>query len=500
MSISSISEKLDQQATDHTEKAFIVKSLLMVLSLMVLRSFLGSLFLPILSFAFFNYFIYLWINTNKGVWGIFQEQISLIPAPQVTEKDRRKEAAWATWGLILVNSFMFYFVQTEDNKTFLDNYLIFVPDEANILTVPLSLFSSMYLHNGFQHLYGNMCFLWATGTIVERRIGWKRFLLFYNIAGLVGGILSYTVYVGGLSENLKMVGASGAIAGVMGIFIIRCYFKKMTLPIPAFGFLPFNFNLQMNGLVVVGMFFSLDLRGGLLQLLGLSQSQTGHWDHVGGIITGICLAWRFKLGENAVEERHRDIGNAVFDGRNVETNGFYEAGGFAGTRKSLLIALEKDPNNSETLIALARVESHFEATPEGLEYYKKAISILMKTSPDEAVTTFEEYYPRYRIRLDTENHYRIATLLHKKGNYEIAERSFMQLVDCSDVSREMKERSLFYSARILEQMGLPDPARRNYLRFMEEYPESQRADVVVARLPLLSQAETLDVPALVEWR
>lgn len=495
-----MTEKLEQQASVHTEKLFIVKSLLMVFCIMVLRSFLGGLFLPVVSFAFFNYLVYLWVNTNKGVWGIFREQISIIPAPQVTGEDRRKETAWATWALIFINTFIFFFIQTEANKTFLDNYLIFIPDEPNLFTVPFSLFSSMYLHSGFEHLYGNMCFLWATGTIVERRIGWKRFLAYYNITGLAGGILAYIVYVGGMSENLKMVGASGAISGLMGIFIVRCYFKKMTLPIPAFGFLPFNFNLQMNGLVVVGIFFSLDMRGGVLQLLGMSQSRTGYWDHVGGLLVGIWLAWRSKLNASAVEERHRDLGNAVFDGKNVQTDGFYEAGGFDGARKSLLVALEKDSNNTETLLALARLESHFDSTSEGLEYYRKAIGLIMKTAPDEAVTVFEEYFPRYRARLEPEIHYRIAFLLHKRGNSDLAERALMQLADGHDVSGEMKERALFYSARILEQMGLPEPARRYFDRFIEEYPESERSDAVRARLALLPQTESPDLPVQMECR
>lgn len=484
-----LTEKMEKQAALHTEKAFIIGSLLLVFGLLVLRLLLGSMFLVVVSFAFFNYLVYLWKNTDAGIWGILREQISIIPAPQLSTRERRRETAWATWGLIGANAFIYLFIQSDGNQQFIQNNLEFIPAEPNLFNVPFSMLSCLYLHAGFMHLYGNMCFLWATGRVVERRIGWRRFLVYYHAAGVAGVVLCYLVYVLSMEEELHLVGASGAIAGVMGIFIVRCYFKKMTFPLPAFGVLPFNFNLQMNGLVVIGLFFTLDLNGGLRQLLGLSNSSTAYWAHLGGIMVGAGLAWRANLGESAVEERHRDIGNAVFDGADVVAKEFAAVGGFDGARKSLHIALEKDPCNPETLLALARIESYTVRKPEGKEYYQRAITILLETSPQEAVEAFREYFPRYRSKMAPGIQYRIASQLHKGGYLELAERALMQLADSADTPGEIREQSLFYSARILEQLGLPEPARRYYTRFAEEHPNSSRIESVQSRLARLLPAQ-----------
>jgi len=487
--LAELTEKLDRQAAAHTEKAFIVKSLCLVFLILLLRTFTGALFLPFLSFACFNYLVYLWINTDRGLWGILREQISLIPAPRVAARDKLRTAAWATWTVIGINIFVFFLIQTDENLVFIRNNLQFIPAEPNLFNVPLSLLSNMYLHGGFMHLFGNMCFLWATGTIVERRIGWQRFLSYYHLTGVAGVLLSYIVYVGSLSEELHLMGASGAISGLMGIFIVRCYFKQMTLPLPLFGVLPVHFNLQLNGLVVISLFFSLDLSGGLKQLLGVNAHViTAYWAHLGGIIAGVWLAWRAKLGEGAVEERHRDIGSGVLDGTTVLNEQFSAAGGFAGARKSLLIALEKDPLNTETLLTLARIESHTVLKPEGQDYYRRAIEILLQRSPQEAVEAFREYFPRYRVMIKPEAQYRLASLLHKQGYLDLAEQALMQLADSPEVSTEIREQALFYSARIMEQLELPEPAGRYYRRFMSEHPESTRIVAVRARLALLPLA------------
>lgn len=485
-----LTKKLDRQAEIHTEKAFIVKSLCLVFLILTLKILMGVLFFPFLSFACFNYLVYLWINTDKGLWGVLREQVSILPAPRVVARDKLRDTAWATWGLILANVFIYFCIQVDANNEFIRNNLEFIPAEPNLFNVPLSLLSCQYLHASFMHLFGNVCFLWATGTVVERRIGWRRLLAWYHLSGVAGALLSYVVYVGSLSKELHLMGASGAISGLMGIFIVRCYFKQMTLPLPLFGVLPLHFNLRLNGLVVIGLFFSLDLSGGLKQLLGINaQLMTAYWAHLGGIAAGLVLGWRAKLAEGAVEERHRDIGSGVLDGTTVLDEQFAAAGGFTGARKSLLVALEKDPLNTETLLTLARIESHTACKSEGQEYYQQAIEILLQRSPQDAVEAFREYFPRYRVMIKPEVQYRIASLLHKQGYLDLAERALMQLADSPNVPEEIREQALFYSSRIMEQLELPGPAVRYYSRFTSEFPHSRRVEAVRARLALLPPEE-----------
>lgn len=486
MSLNKLNETIEKQLTQHPERAFIIKSLALILLIIAVKITLGSVFLPFVSLAYVNYLVYLWVTTNKGIWGIITDNISFLDAPRTTTHERMTGTAWATWVLIVINCFMFFFIQTPDeNQQFIRNNMICLPSAPNQFNIPLSFLTSMYLHSSVSHLFGNMCFLWATGTVVERRIGWKRFLVAYHVAGLAGGALAVIVYAGILSEDLHMLGASGAIAGVMGVFIVRCYFKKMILPLPVFGVLPVNFNIQMNAFAVIGMFFIFDLRGGMEQLYGDTTANTGYWAHLGGIAAGLWMAKRMKLTDNAIEERHREIGSNILDGKRIITKTFDEAGGFAGAEKSLLIALDKEPDNPDTHVALARIHSHHQPQEKGGWHYRQALRLLLWNNSPEITTVFREFFYKYRETLEAEPQYRIASLLYRDGDHDLASRTLEMLVDHPDTPEPLREKSWFLAAKLLEKLQLHDAALGYYERFAERYPASQYVAYAQIRLEAL---------------
>lgn len=487
MNFDKITEKLDQQAEQHTEQTFVVKSLLLVFCILFLRVTMGGfLFYSIATFAVLNYLAYLWVHTNKGFWGILKENISITGAPRVIGADKMTARPWGTWCLITVNVFVFVFIQTPENRDFIRDNLMFFPYEPTLFNVPISFLSATYLHGDTTHIYGNMCFLWAVGTVVERRIGPRRFLIMYHLSAVASHGLAAFIYSAIIGEPLHSLGASGAIAGVMGVFLVRCYFKRMTFPLPTLGIIPFGLNLQVNGLVVMALFFTLDLRSGLSQVIGVSNSSTGHWAHLGGFAAGALLAWRAKLGERGIEERHRDIGSSVLEGKTIVVGAFDEAGGFDGARKSLHIALEKEPDNFETLLSMARIESHFEATDLGREYFLQALTVLVKQSSPQLLDVFCEYFARYREIVAPELQFRIAGKLYKEGKLDLAERVLNMLADCREASPDIREQSLLLSGRILEKMELHEAAERNYRQFLKRYATSPRLDLVRERLTVVS--------------
>lgn len=146
-------------------------------------------------------------------------------------------------------------------------------------------FSSMFLHASNGHLWGNMMFLWAIGSVVERRIGPKRFSILYLVTGLFGSIAYVLVEFFANGTAGHALGASGAISGIMGIFAVRCYFKSMVFPLPILGIFslifPVSLKVRLNLLVIIGLFFLADLSGGIEQAAGTSSSMTGHWAHLG---------------------------------------------------------------------------------------------------------------------------------------------------------------------------------------------------------------------------
>ena len=485
LSFNALHEKLDNELEQHPEQTFILKAVLLALAIILIKKLFGSFFYPVIAFSILNYVVYLWKNTNKSIREILNDQVSFFSAPKIASLEKTPVTAWATWGVIGANCFIFLFFESEYTYPFIRNNLIFLPRDPTFWNVPLSLFSAMYLHSGFSHLFSNMLYLWSMGTVVEHRIGWKRFLVIYHLAGIAGSFTDVIISGAFTGETVHSLGASGAISGIMGVFLVRCYFKKMVVPIPTFG-LPVSFNIRLNSLTVLAIYFMTDLQGGLRSISGSLTSNVSYWDHFGSAMAGIWMAYRLKLADEAIEERHREIGTGIFDGKTIKTKAFEDAEGFNGARKSLLIALEKSPDNPETLLALARIESHFEQTERGRECFRKAVEILAQQPSPHLTVAFSEYFTRYREIMAPELQLKISGLLYREGNLDYAERTLKMLADRSEAPADIREQALLLSGRILEKMELHEAAEYNYRQFLELYPDSIRMETVHERLRTVS--------------
>jgi len=157
-------------------------------------------------------------------------------------------------------------------------------------SVALSFLTSMFLHGGFMHIAGNMLYLWIFGNNVEDSMGRGRFLVFYL---LTGSIASAAQVLASPNSRLPTIGASGAIAGVLGAYIVLFprariqtllflgYFVRMT---------------HLPALLVLGFWFVLQLFNGLLAL-GVAQVGGVAWfAHIGGFVAGLLLVRLFTLG------------------------------------------------------------------------------------------------------------------------------------------------------------------------------------------------------------
>jgi len=159
----------------------------------------------------------------------------------------------------------------------------------------LPLFTSMFLHGGWLHFLGNMLYLYIFGDNVEDRLGHARYLLFYLLCGVLAAAVHLLTNTG---SRVPTIGASGAIAGVMGAyFFLFPYARVVTLiiviffvdvvEIPAFFFLAFWFILQfLNGTVSFGAQDALS--GGV-----------AWWAHIGGFMSGIVLLFAFGVRRTA---------------------------------------------------------------------------------------------------------------------------------------------------------------------------------------------------------
>lgn len=139
----------------------------------------------------------------------------------------------------------------------------------------------IFLHGGWMHFLGNMWFLWLFGDNVEDRLGRPRYLLFYLACGVLAGLAQFALTPG---SRVPLIGASGAISGVMGAYFVLYPGARILTLVPIFVFIQF---IQVPAFVFLGLWFFLQLQGGAFSSAG--SGGVAFWAHVGGFVAGIVL-------------------------------------------------------------------------------------------------------------------------------------------------------------------------------------------------------------------
>ena len=171
-----------------------------------------------------------------------------------------------------------------------DFYMIF-HDPIFIVSFLRSSITSMFLHGGWIHIIGNLYFLWLFGDNVEDRLGHLRFIIFYILCGIGGALLQS--YMHPLSQT-PMIGASGAISGILGAYLLFYPYAKIIMMVPLFAFYPIFFEIPAILFIVVWVVEQL--YSGMLEISALGGTAGGvaWWCHLGGFSTGIILALILK--------------------------------------------------------------------------------------------------------------------------------------------------------------------------------------------------------------
>lgn len=207
---------------------------------------------------------------------------------------RIEHTPYITYGLIAVNALIFLWQTTlsPDQLYILYWKAGFVPCQVtgNLqgATSFLSAFTSMFLHGGWLHLIGNMAFLAAFGPAVEDYLGKRVYLLFYLMAGLAGSIFHMLF---NWSVCIPAIGASGAIMGVMGGFLLLYPGTRITTLV-FFMRIPVR-TLNVPALYLLGTYFVLDLLNGIASLSVETATSGGIavWAHIGGFFIGFLMAF-----------------------------------------------------------------------------------------------------------------------------------------------------------------------------------------------------------------
>ena len=166
------------------------------------------------------------------------------------------------------------------------------------VSVYLTLFTSMFMHGGIAHIAGNMLFLWIFGDNIEDRLGHIRYLIFYLVCGVIASlshVLATAAFATDQSSLLvPSLGASGAISGVLGAYILLHPSRRVTVIL-------FRFLTDVPAWVAIGIWFAFQLISGLGMLGGGSQTGgVAYAAHVGGFIAGLVLIKFFEIGRRSV--------------------------------------------------------------------------------------------------------------------------------------------------------------------------------------------------------
>lgn len=159
-----------------------------------------------------------------------------------------------------------------------------VPRALRAIPAPLTLFSSMFLHGGFLHFLGNMLYLWIFGNNVEDMLGRLRFFIFYLVCGLLAGAAQ--VFSDPLS-TMPMIGASGAIAGILGAYLLL--FPTARIHTLVFIIIILKI-VRIPAVIVLGFWF-------LVQLMNVRAGGEGNvafFAHIGGFVAGLVLVKIFQ--------------------------------------------------------------------------------------------------------------------------------------------------------------------------------------------------------------
>jgi membrane associated rhomboid family serine protease len=178
--------------------------------------------------------------------------------------------------------------------------IVEIPQAPGPPIIWLTLLTSMFMHGGVGHIAGNMLYLWIFGNNVEHRFGHVLFLAFYLLSGVVGSVAQIAVDPQGVLPNL---GASGAIAGVMGAYLVLFPYNKVNAVF-------FVTVVSVPAIFVLGMWGAMQLVSGFGSIASTSQSTGGvaYMAHVGGFVSGLVVAvlLRGKMKEEPDSELRRN--------------------------------------------------------------------------------------------------------------------------------------------------------------------------------------------------
>lgn len=217
--------------------------------------------------------------------------------PLGDDNSQRRSVPVVTFVLIALNVLVFL-VELNGGQAFVQQWA-FVPRKfaADPGGQAHTIFTAMFMHGGWLHLFGNMLYLWIFGDNVEDEFGPFKFLAFYLLCGVAATLAQYYVST---HSSIPNVGASGAIAGVLAAYLLMFPGARVNV-------LVYNQVVAMPAMIVLGLWIVLQLFSGFGSIAATSetteQGGVAYMAHVGGFVAGLALTFVFRGGRERLRAR-----------------------------------------------------------------------------------------------------------------------------------------------------------------------------------------------------
>jgi membrane associated rhomboid family serine protease len=303
----------------------------------------------------------------------------------------------------------------EKQSNLIFEQLGFKPKEFNIM----KMFTSMFVHANFFHLLFNMLFLWLVGCNIEDSWSWKVFLGLYLLAGVVAILFHAVAFP---KSEVPLIGASGAIAGVMGAFMIRHYKTKIRIAYFIWFFItrPFLGTFSIYAGIALPFWFLEQIFGATWSV---GEAGTAYWAHIGGFIFGAAIGLSLKfLGLEKkyiapmVEESFEKLKASP---KMKEAYKKLDSEDRGGAIPLLLAVISEEPQNYDAPLMLARMYCEKGSLDDALVMYNKALTIVLRIEDTEIITAlYEELKEKVFIqKLSDKNIYNLAQFFEKVSKY-----------------------------------------------------------------------------------
>ncbi|UCG31104.1 MAG: rhomboid family intramembrane serine protease [candidate division WOR-3 bacterium] len=332
------------------------------------------------------------------------------------------------------------------------------------------LFSSMFIHANFFHLLFNMLFLWLVGCNIEDDWSWKVFLGLYVFAGLVAGIFHGLAFP---KSTIPLIGASGAIAGIMGAFMIRHFKTKVRF---AYFFLffikPYYGVFSIYAGIALPIWF-------IQQILGASwgaESGTAYWAHIGGFVFGAAMGVSFKfLGvekkyiEPMVEDSFEKL---KMSPKMKEASRLLDMENLTDAIPLLRQVIDEEHLNHDAPLILARLYYENGNDDGARSMYEKTMDVALRTENDDLIFSIhDEVKAKQNLAWFSEKTlYRLANFYERSNKYEEAVQLYGMHIQIHQAS-PVRPKAI-HRVHLLFRNHLKDEVMaRNALAYLrKEYP------------------------------